>query len=95
MKKKSTVDEPKTRVIETFRYVNEYTVNNLKQYKFDCFNGFCSVRKYRITIELIDEPTEIICQRIQELWDKSFNYHDYEPLKKEAKKYGYEIKRKP
>lgn len=91
MKKKEVVAEPKVRVIETFRNIGEWELSRLKQDNPDVFNGFCSVRKYRITVELIDEPIEIIHQRIQELSDKSKNMHHWEPLRREAKKYGYEI----
>lgn len=55
------------------------------------FNGYVRVRKYRITIEMVDEPIEVIQQRLQELWDKCDNMHHYDPLKNEAKKYHYEL----
>ena len=88
------IEDPKIVVIETFRRIGNWELERLKQDNPDVFNGFCSVRKYKVTVELIDEPIEVIHQRIQELNDKSKNIHDWEPLRKEAKKYGYEIKPK-
>lgn len=55
-------------------------------------NGGVNVRKFKVTIEMIDEPIEVIQNRIQDLWDKCDNYNNCTPLKNEAKKYGYDLK---
>ena len=75
--------------LETF---NEplYSINVQKEPS--CFNGFVRVVKYKVTVEQIEEPIEVIHQRLEDLWLKSDNYHDYGPLKVEAKKWGYEFK---
>jgi hypothetical protein len=90
LKKKSEVYVgPKyPRVFETFREMSSYEISNITEDKPTCFNGYVSVRKYKITIELIDEPVEIIQDRIKELYNKSTNHHDWQPLQNEAKKYG-------
>lgn len=57
-----------------------------------CFNGRARVEKYKITVEKVEEPIEVIHERLQFLWDYSDNYHDSEPLKEKAKQYGYVFK---
>lgn len=86
-KKTKEVVNPYPKVAETFnRYITIY-----QQHEPSCFNQIVEVRKYRATIELVDEPIEVIQKRIQDLWDNSKNYHDYQPLKTEANKYNYEL----
>lgn len=55
----------------------------------NCFNGFVSVIKYRITYEVIEEPVEVIHERLEKLWSESDNHHHYTPLQNAAKKHGY------
>jgi hypothetical protein len=43
------------------------------------------IRRYRITVELIDEPHEVLVERLRGLWRKTDNYHDYDKLCREAK----------
>ena len=76
---------------ETFRDIRDYELNNLTQKEFSCFNGFVRIKKYRITIEEIEEPKEVYEQRLQKLWDECDNWHHWEPLQSEAKKIGYEL----
>lgn len=49
-----------------------------------CFNGFVQVRRYRTTIEIIDEPVEILRARLQQLWDECDNHHHWTPLRNAA-----------
>lgn len=56
-----------------------------------CFNGVVRVKKYRITIEEIDEPIEVVTTRLEKLWVESDNHHDYKPLQKVAKELNYEF----
>ena len=65
----------------------------LEQDDSSCFNGMVRVRKYRVTIELIEEPVEIIKERIQKLWDENDNHYNDTSLIKEGAKYGLELKR--
>ena len=78
--------------IETFRNPNAYWLRQLKQDEPSAFNGNVEVRKYRVTVELIDEPDDVIRARIQKLWDECDNHHHWQPLKNAAKKYGLELK---
>jgi len=79
-------------VIETFRNPSSYWLRQLEQDEPSAFNGIVEVRKYRVTVELIDEPDDVIRDRIQKLWDECDNHHQWQPLKAMAKKYGLELK---
>ena len=57
----------------------------------DAFNGCVHVRKYKVTVEMIDEPIEVIQARIQELWDNCTSHQLWEPLKHMAARYGMEL----
>ena len=76
---------------ETFRPPSDYMLRDLQEAVPACFNSFVRVRKYRVTYELIDEPDEVVADRILKLWRESDNYHDVEPLRKEAAKIGLEL----
>ena len=73
---------------ETFREPTGYTVGSMTQKEPSCFNGIVSVYRYRVTIELIEEPTEVIAARIQKLWEECDNMHHFGPLRKAAEKIG-------
>jgi len=80
------------KIIETFRSIGDFELRNITQDKPSCFNGFVTVKKYRVTIEEIEEPKEVIAGRLQKLWDECANWHHHVPLKNAAKKIGYELK---
>ena len=91
--KKAKPNPPKADVypIVSETFVKPWGLNNDERFqKPSVFNGSVYVRKYRITIELVDEPIEVIRERIQKLYDESRNYHDHEPLRREGKLYGME-----
>ena len=74
--------------IETFRDVSGYSLQQWKQDTPSSFNGIVSVRKYRITVEEIDEPTEVIADRIRMLWRQCNNHYHWRPLEATAARYG-------
>lgn len=76
---------------ETFRKVGSYERSNLELKEPSCFNGFVSIKKYKITIEEVEEPKEVLAARLQEMWDKSDNHHNWQPLVNAAKSIGYEF----
>lgn len=80
---------------ETFKEIGFYEKNNLTSENPSCFNGIVNLRKYKVTIELIEEPDEIIQERLQKLWDECNNHHNWQPLKNMAKQIGYELKGDP
>ncbi len=47
-------------------------------------NGILRFRKYRVKIELIEEPVEILHDRLLYLWDKCTNANDAERLRSVA-----------
>lgn len=80
-----------TESIETFHDPRGYRLSQMKRDEPSCFNGVVSVRKYRVTVELVDEPDEAIRERIQKLWDECDNSHHWDPLRYAAKEYGLEL----
>lgn len=82
-------------VVETFREVGSWELGNMQRDHPSCFNGVVSVRKYRVTVEQIDEPVEVIRERIQALWDRCDNHHHYAPLKSAAAAVGLTLSSRP
>jgi len=80
------------RVLETFHRVGDWDLNRLTENGHSIFNGVVSLRRYRITVEEIVEPKEVLTARLQDLWDRSDNHHEWGPLKCTAHGLGYELK---
>lgn len=76
---------------ETFREFGNWEIGNMKSDKPGCFNGNVVVRKNKVTIELVDEPLEVIQARIKQMWDDCDNHHHRQPLRAAAKEYGLEL----
>ena len=77
---------------DTFRKIGLYEQHNLQSKEPSCFNGSVSIRKYKVTIEPIEESNDILAERLQKLWDECDNHHHWTPLKNAAKQIGYELK---
>lgn len=92
IKKPESIEPAYPKVLETFRDIGDYYLSQMKQEEPSSFNGNVQVRRYRVTVELIDEPNEIIAERIERLWINCDNHHHWQPLKNAATKIGYEIK---
>ena len=80
--------------IETFREPGTYSLAQLKQDEPSSFNGVVSVRRYRVTVEEIAEPDEIIIARIRKLWTECNNHHQWEPLRGVGARYGIALDHK-
>lgn len=78
-------------VFETFRDIGTFEVNNLKQEDPSCFNGMVRVRKYRVTVERLDEPDEVVIARLRKLWAECNNHHHRAPLLAAAKALGLDL----
>jgi hypothetical protein len=78
-------------VFETFRKIGAHEIGNLIQREPSCFNGIVSVRKYRVTVEEVEEPKDVLIERVRKLWRETKNHHDWNPLKDEAKILGIEL----
>lgn len=81
--------------IETFKPISGYTQRELEWTEPSSFNGMVRVKKYRITVEEIIEPAEVIAERLQKLWDDCDNHHQWRPLKEAAKEIGYTLQGDP
>lgn len=73
----------------SFNPINSYHIIQL--HEPSTFNGNVRVNKYRIICELIEEPIEVIHERLQKLWDECDNSHHWTPIRNKAKEYGYEL----
>ena len=97
MRKKLVVKQienpDETKTLETFRSIGAYEMSRLRDDEPSCFNGWVRVKKYKITIELIEEPKEVYAERLNKLWIECDNHHHYEPLISTAKGMGIELDR--
>jgi hypothetical protein len=80
--------EPTRWELETFDKPGEYTLSRLRKDEPSVWNGVVSVEKYRVTIEKIEEPVEVIHERLRKLWRECTNFHHWTPLRVAAEKYG-------
>jgi hypothetical protein len=76
---------------ETFKTLSSYDISNIKKDAPSSFNGNVEFRKYKVTVEPVDESFEILSERLQTMWDKCDNFHHWNPLKSAAKSIGYEL----
>lgn len=76
---------------ETFRKIGTYQLRDLKQDEPSCFNQEVNVKRYRVTIEEIEEPVEVLAERLRLLWQNSRNIHDLDPIHAVAKQLGIEL----
>lgn len=79
-------------IVETFNPPGSYILGELERAnKPSCFNSVIRIAKYKITVEKIEEPIEILQARLQELWDTSENWHHGDALRRKAKELGFEL----
>jgi hypothetical protein len=52
------------------------------------------VEKYRVTIEKIEEPAEVVRARLRKLWAECDNNHNIQPLLATGKKFGIDLREK-
>lgn len=95
--KKAKVQEKQTHVmltepcvIETFTNVRTFETRNLILDEPGCWNSEVRFRKTRVTIEIVEEPQEVLAARLQDIWDTCDNYHHVRPLRDAAESIGYE-----
>ena len=79
------------RSFETFRRPDAYVESQLTQHEPSCFNGQVSVRRYRVTFEEVEEPGEVLIERVRKLWRETDNFHHWEPLQATARELGIEL----
>lgn len=85
--------EPTKREIERFGRLSDYSLLELERHNKEpsCFNGIIEIERYRITVEKIEEPKEVLGARLQSLWEKCDNWHHHDALKATAKWLGIEL----
>lgn len=76
---------------ETFRKIGSYEQSNLTSKEPSSFNGWVRIEKYKITVEQIDEPRDVLIERLQKLWDECDNHHQWQPLKNKAEELFYKL----
>lgn len=76
----------KTKTFETFRNLEDsYFVNQLKKEEASNVN-FLDYRKYKVTIELIEEHNDILLERLENILKESKGIHSRERVRKEILK---------
>ena len=91
-RKKEMVKDEYPKVIETFRPIGDWELTGMKSSGPSAFNGMVQFRKYRITVEEINEPIEILQERLENLWLECDNHHQWMPLENAARSIGYTFK---
>lgn len=87
MKKSKAVLPEYPKVYETF---NSFACNVYFMDEPSAVNGV-NVERYRITVDKIKEPTEVIHGRLINLWEHCDNHHQWLPLENKAKEYGLKL----
>lgn len=91
MKQKSKKEDERI-VIETFHRPPGYIIADVQQETPSLFNSMLRVRKWRVTIEPIDESDEVIRERLIVLWLNSSSHHDTSILLEAAKGMGLDLR---
>lgn len=91
-KSKKGAGENKTVVIETFKPIGAYEISNMRQDEPSAFNRDVRFRKFRITIEEIEEPSSVLAERLQHLWENCDNHHNALPILTAAHEIGCDLK---
>lgn len=76
---------------ETFKELSFYNQMQMTLKEPSAFNREVRIKKFKVTIEPIEEPNEVYCQRVQQLWDYCDNHHNWTPIQKVAKELGYAL----
>lgn len=74
------------KVIETYREPRQH---DLEQTEPSAFNGEVRIRRYRVTVELIEEPIDVLRDRLRQLWrTEEPMHHRWEPMREMAATLG-------
>lgn len=82
-----------TKSIETFRDIGSYELRDLTMSEPSCFNGMVHVTRRRVTVEEIEEPLDVIQERLRKLWFENKNLHNFGPLVSTGLKYGIDLRK--
>lgn len=84
--------KPSKVVFETYRDCrgawdqHQWTVD-----KPNAFNGGLNYRRFKVTVEIIDEPRKVLIARLRALWAENDNHHNWACMQAEAKELGIEL----
>lgn len=92
-KKKVEVAAQYPKMVETFDPPQNYQLDRMVlRTEPSAFNGIVKFKKYRIIVEEVVEPVEILQERLEKLWVESDNHHHWQPLTQAAISIGYTFK---
>ncbi len=75
----------KTIEFETYKdLTDDYSIANMTK-KEPCCVNFLSYRRYKVKIELIDEPKKILIDRLKNLLEKEKGFNRRSTIKREIK----------
>lgn len=80
------------KIIETFYPVGNWEFRNWQVAAPSTMNGWVRFKKYKITVEEVFEPVEILQERLETLWVENDNSHNWGPLQAAVASIGYEFK---
>jgi hypothetical protein len=56
------------------------------------WNGRITLHRLRVTVEVVEEPQEILASRLVDLWETTpYNHHHTEYFRQKAKDLGFEL----
>lgn len=77
------------KVIETYGEPASYTIDRMTSSEPWAGNGYVQIERYRITVERIEEPREVLIERLRMLWRTSEpNHHSWDPMRAKARELG-------
>jgi hypothetical protein len=82
------------KTFDTFRELEPFDIRQLMQNDPSCGNGMVRIQKYRVTVEKVEEPLEVLHARLRKLWDECSNHHHREPLLRMGRKHGIDLHKK-
>lgn len=91
--KKPVRREEPTSEIVTFRDPRGYGITNLINREPSCMNGHANYRQWRVTVTPVEEPQEILAERVRQLWRECHNHHNWAALEAAARQVGIELDR--
>lgn len=92
-KRKREPEQTWPQVFEGFGDPTYYARKVLHQREPSCGNGVVDIYRFRVTVERIEDPVEVLKARLLKLWRETDNHHHWTPLKAAAAKLGYELPR--
>lgn len=85
-------NKPGCPIVVEFCGPSRFVIHDIKKDQVPhVINGQVFFRRYRTTIEIIDEPREVLAERLQELFDDTDNMHHIGPLREAARSIGVEL----